>query len=209
MMATSLEFPEIYFIRNLIRGTIVKPEKYKSLFFEQTDFKEFTYFEFPKYKYLRNITFKHCSLNRNVNDINIKSPRYNLTFEKCNLDRRINFRNFHGAENLEFNTVKISDSVFLVNNKLPQLKNIKFCNVSGGRLHYILLEYHKFLEILMIKDSDISIINFTSYLPALQKLHLINLPNVNLRFQPECFPHLKVLHLQDIKIPGPAFTLII
>jgi hypothetical protein len=203
MMATSLESPEIYFIYNLIRGTIGPPEKYKSLVFEKTNFNEFTYLEFPKFTHLRNITFKNCSLDRNVNNITIKSPRYNLTFEKCILDRRINFKNFHGVEKIELDTVKISNNIFTVNKKIPQLKNINFCNVNGGRLYYILFEYHKFLELIMVKDSDIKIINIFSCLTALRKLHLINLPNLNLRFQPVYLSNLEVLHLQQIKIPKP------
>ena len=74
--------------------------------------------------------------------------------------------------------------------------------MNGGRLYYILFEYHKFLELIMVKDSDIKIINIFSCLTALRKLHLINLPNLNLLFQPVYLSNLEVLHLQQIKIPG-------
>jgi Leucine-rich repeat (LRR) protein len=201
MMAESLEFPEVYFIETILKGSIISPEKYKSMFFKRPVFDDFAYLEFPKYTGLQQITFKQSHLNGDVNRIVITSFNYTLIFQNCILESGIDFQNFYSCENLEFNSVQIKDSTFMINNKFPFLKNFKFCDVKEGGLSHIIFHEQIKLQLIMIKDSDIRIIQIISNLPALQKLHLINLPNLKLFFNSSHLSNLQILHLQQIKIP--------
>ena len=202
MMAESLEFPEVYFIETILKGSIISPEKYKSMFFKRPVFDDFAYLEFPKYTGLQQITFKQSHLNGDVNHIVITSFNYTLMFQNCILESEIDFQNFYSCENLEFDSVQIKDSTFMINNKFPFLKNFKFCDVKEGGLSHIIFHEQIKLQLIMIKDSDIRIIQIISNLPALQKLHLINLPNLKLHILLSHLSNLQILHLQEIKIPN-------
>ena len=201
MMAESLEFPEVYFIKTTIKGSITSPEKFKSMVFNRPEFHELTYSEFPKYTGLQQIIFKKSHLNVEINNIVITSFNYTLMFQSCILESVIDFQNFYSCENIEFDCVQIKDSTFMINNKFPFLKNFKFCDVKEGGLSHIIFHEQLKLAVIMIKDSDIRIVQIISNLPSLQNLHLINLPNLRLFFNSSHLSNLQILHLQQIKIP--------